>query len=234
MLFLLLCTHIIRPSAGVVDSATVRLTGDENNSKRISIQKATLSTISAILLFRNFSSRAVNWGKTIIYLRCSHFLRDTMNFDQIREICISQGTVVTFFKCDEQIQSHLNGTLFQDYVFGNHSNWSIFDCFIQKMKSWTFSLEFSVGLHVYVLVWTVDTVTLRTVVQPDAAVATRYTVLRKIINYVCLSRCLCMCWAHPGEPSEMPFGEQTHELPSNGVLDGSPNSPRKKNTFDGR
>jgi len=111
-----------------------------------------------------------------------------MNFDQIREICISQGTVVTFFKCDEQIQSHLNGTLFQDFVFGNHSNWSIFDCFIQKMKSWTFLLEFSVGLHVYVLVWTVDTETLPTVVQPDAAVATRYTVLRKIIiNCVCVS-----------------------------------------------
>jgi len=56
------------------------------------------------------------------------------------------------------------------------------------MKSWTFLLEFSVGLHVYVLVWTVDTVTLPTVVQPDAAVVTRYTVLRKIIiNCVCVS-----------------------------------------------
>jgi len=58
-----------------------------------------------------------------------------MNFDQIREICISQGTVVTFFKCDEQIQSHLNGTLFQNFVFGNHSNWSIFDCFIPKNET---------------------------------------------------------------------------------------------------
>jgi len=58
----------------------------------------------------------------------------------------------------------------------------------KKMKSWTFLLEFSVGLHVYVLVWTVDTVTLPTVVQPDAAVVTRYTVLRKIIiNCVCVS-----------------------------------------------
>ena len=72
------------------------MTGKENNSKHV-------STKTNIFAVENLSCRV---AKKTGYLRRIHFLeKKRRNFDQVHEIHISQGTVVTFFRLVDRIKN---------------------------------------------------------------------------------------------------------------------------------
>ena len=124
----LICTHHFLQSANSYSSEFQH--SRENNSVQMSVQK---KTIAAMLLVWDLSCCVAKW----LFKMHPLLWRKQCNVDQMQDICISQGIVVTFSRCDGPDQK-VTQNFFVILYTKNHSIRLISDWVIQKTLRWTF------------------------------------------------------------------------------------------------